>query len=108
MSDDRIEGTTKKVVGHVQDAVGGLTGSDKTQAKGKLNEASGSIQDTVGKVKDQAADALAQSKDKAQQATESLQEWMKDQPLLAAGVLVGGGVVLGLLLRGRKVVYVRK
>ncbi|MHB8285892.1 MAG: CsbD family protein, partial [Caulobacteraceae bacterium] len=38
MFSDRIEGTKNQVVGHLQDAVGGLTDDDKTQAKGKLNE----------------------------------------------------------------------
>lgn len=120
MTDDRIEGTLKNAGGHVQDAVGGLTGDDKTQAKGKLNEVSGTIQDTVGKVKgqaqeaygkakDQASDAIGQAKDKAQDFSGDLEERVRDQPLAAIGVALGVGLVLGMMLRGgRKTVYVPK
>ncbi len=111
MSDDQIEGGLKKVAGHVQDGVGGLTGDEATQAKGKLNEASGTIQDTIGKVKgqtqdaynkakDQASEAMGQAKDKAQDFSGDLEERVRSQPLAAIGMSLGVGLVLGLLLRG--------
>ena len=109
MSDDRIEGTAKQGVGRVQDAVGGLLGSDKTQAKGKLNEAAGALQDTYGQVKDQAADVLDQAKDQAQDTYDQVESFIREQPFAAAAVAVGVGLVLGMMLRGgRKTVYVRK
>ena len=98
MSDDRIEGTLKDAAGHVQDAVGGLTGAPDLQAKGKLNQASGTAQDMMG-----------QAKDKALDVSGDLHARVKDQPMAALGVALGVGVVLGLLLSGgRKTVYVRK
>ena len=131
MSEDRFEGTAKKGIGRVQDAVGGLVGDDKTQAKGKLNEASGSIQDTYGKVKDQASDAYGKVKDQASDAYgkakdqasdvldqarsqgedvyEQIEAFVREQPLAAVGVGLGVGLLIGMLLRGgRKTVYVRK
>ena len=104
----------------MQDAVGGLTGGEQTQAKGKLNEVSGTIQNTAGKVKDQAQEAygkvkdqaqdvMGQAKGKAQDLSGDLEDRVREQPLVSVGVAVGLGVVLGLLLRGgRKTVYIRK
>lgn len=125
MSEDRIEGTMKQGVGHVQDAVGGLTGDDRTQFKGKANEASGSVQDAVGKVKGQAQEALGQAQEaygqvrgqakeaygqvraQAEDGFESFESFIKERPLAGLGVGVGIGFVLGLLLTGgKKTVYV--
>ena len=131
MSEDRIEGGVKQGVGHVQDAVGGLTGDDKTQAKGKVNEAAGSAQNAYGQVKDKAQDVAGQVKDKAQdvagqvkdqlqgvtgQARERAQDllgevedYVRAQPLQALAGGIGVGVILGLLLRGNgKTVYLSK
>lgn len=109
MSDDRIEGAAKKGMGKVQDAVGGFLGDDKTQAKGKLNQAAGSLQDTYGQVKDQASDVMDQARDQAQDTYEQVESFIRDQPFAAAGVAVGLGLILGMMLRGgRKTVYVRK
>ena len=109
MSDDRIEGAAKQGFGRLQDAVGGVLGSDKTQVKGKLNEAAGSLQNTYGQVKDQAADVLDQVKDQTQDGYAQVEAFIQEQPLTAAVIGVGVGLVLGLVLRGgRKVVYVRK
>ena len=109
MSEDRIEGAAKQGLGRLQDAAGGLVGSDKTQAKGKLNEATGSLQNAYGQVKDQASDVLDQAKDQAQDTYDQLESFVREQPFAAAAVGVGVGLVLGLMLRGgRKTVYVRK
>ena len=98
MSDNRLGGAVKEGVGKVQDTFGGLTGDAGTQARGKLNEAGGSAQNAVGKVQDQAGDIY-----------ETAEGYIKDQPGLAAAVILGAGIVIGLILRGgRKTVYVRK
>ncbi len=98
MTDDRIEGAVRKGVGRVQDAVGGLTGDERTQADGKLNQAAGSVQDLVGQARDRASDLY-----------EEVESYAKEQPLAALAVTLGLGVVIGLVLSGgRKTVYVRK
>jgi uncharacterized protein YjbJ (UPF0337 family) len=98
MTDDRIAGGLRKGLGHVQDAVGGLTGDGRTQAEGKLNQAAGSVQDMVG-----------QARDRAQDLYEEVGSYAKEQPLVALGVALGVGVLAGMLLiGGRKTVYVRK
>ena len=107
MTDQHIEGALKQGVGHVQDGVGGLTGNDRMQAKGKLNEAVGSIQDRLGQVKDQAQAALSDATDQARDTYEGLADRLSGKPLLAIGIGTGLGLVLGLLMRGdKKVVYV--
>lgn len=98
MTDDRVKGTLRKGVGHVQDAFGGLTGDERTQARGKLNQAAGSVQDMVGQARERAADVY-----------EEVESYAKEQPLIALGVTLGLGVVIGLVLGGgRKTVYVGK
>ncbi len=109
MTDDRIEGAAKQGLGRVQDAIGGITGGDKTQLRGKLNEAAGTAQNAYGQVKDQASDVLDQVKDQFEDSYDQVESFVREQPFAAAAVAVGVGLVLGMLLRGgRKTVYVRK
>ena len=98
MTDDRVEGGLKKAAGKLQDAWGGLSGDGETQAKGKLNEAAGSVQAAFGKAQDQVGDIY-----------ENAESYIRDQPGVAAAVIFGVGLVIGLMLRGgRKTVYVRR
>lgn len=107
MTDDQFQGTVKNGVGHVQDAVGGLTGDEKTQAKGKLNQVAGTVQDKVGQVKEQAQDALEQARAKAEDAYGDLETYVREKPAASVGVALAAGLVLGLLLRGgTRTVYV--
>jgi uncharacterized protein YjbJ (UPF0337 family) len=46
---ESIKGKATEAKGKIEDAVGGLTGSVKTQAKGKLDEAKGKAEDALGK-----------------------------------------------------------
>ena len=109
MSDDRIEGAAKQGVGKIQDAAGGLLGSDRTQLRGKTNQAAGAAQNAYGQLKDQAGDVLDQVRDQAEDVYDQLKSFVRDQPMAALAVGAGVGLVLGLMLRGgRKVVYVRK
>jgi uncharacterized protein YjbJ (UPF0337 family) len=50
--DDQVMGMAQQGMGRVQDAVGGLTGDAKTQAKGKLNEVAGAAREGFGHLKD--------------------------------------------------------
>ena len=109
MTDDRIEGTLRKGAGHVQDAVGGLTGDGETQARGKLNQAAGSAQDALGKIKDQAGDLYGQAADQAQDVYAEVERFVQERPLAAVGLGVIVGLVLGAAMRGpTKTVYVRR
>ena len=109
MSDDRVGGVLKEGVGRLQGAAGAVTGDDRTQVKGKLNEAAGAAQNAYGQLKDQASGTLSQARDQAEDLYDQVEAFVRDQPLAAVAVAAGLGLVLGLLMRGgRKVVYVRK
>lgn len=89
MSDDRVEGSVKKGVGKLEDAWGGLTGDAGVQARGKGDQAAGSVQDVVG-----------QAKERAQDVYGGVESYAKEQPVVALGVALGVGLILGFVLRG--------
>jgi uncharacterized protein YjbJ (UPF0337 family) len=49
---DKVKGATNDAVGHVKQAAGKATGSDKLQAEGLAQEAKGKTQKAVGDAKD--------------------------------------------------------
>ena len=52
MNKDRVEGAAKPVGGNVKDAVGKLTGDQKTVAEGQAEQKVGKVQNAVGGLKD--------------------------------------------------------
>jgi uncharacterized protein YjbJ (UPF0337 family) len=52
MDQDRVEGSTKTVMGRVKRFFGGLAGDSKLKAEGKLDQAEGRVQNTLGGIKD--------------------------------------------------------
>ena len=58
VDENRVEGAWDKLKGNVKEGVGKLTGDEKLQAEGKVDQAAGSAKSTVGGVKDAARDAL--------------------------------------------------
>ncbi len=73
MDSDRIEGTAQDLGGKVKDAVGGLTGDAGLQAEGKADRGIGQLKSLGGKAVD----------------------FAKEQPVLAAGITLAVGVLLG-------------
>ena len=49
---DRIEGAAKQVGGNIKEGVGKLTGDEKLQAEGRVEQVEGKVQNTVGGIKD--------------------------------------------------------
>lgn len=81
---DRVEGTVREYAGKAQAAVGDAVGDAKTQAEGRIREAAGKLQDTYGQATEQLRDW-----------TEDLTDRIQDSPLLAMGLAVGLGFLLG-------------
>jgi len=81
MDENQFEGTARDLGGKVQEAVGGITGDEEMQAKGKVNQFAGQAQKTFGDAK------------------EELQEQIKNQPLTALAVVAGLAFTLGFLAR---------
>ena len=80
---NEAEGTVKDTVGKLQDGMGGLLGDTGMQARGKAKQFAGQAQEYYGDTLDTVRDVAS------------------DQPLLALGVAVGVGFVLGALLARR-------
>jgi len=72
---DRVEGTAREFGGRVQEAVGNVTGDQKTQAEGLYQQAAG----------------------QAQQAAAQFSDVIKAQPVVSTLVAVAIGYVLGRL-----------
>ncbi len=81
MDENEIEGAARELGGRVQDAVGGLTGDARIQAKGKWNQAAGSAQRTLGT------------------AADELRENVIEKPLSALALVAGVSFLAGFLLR---------
>ena len=58
MSQNRVEGATRKATGAIKEAVGKATDNDNLEAKGKAEKAAGSVQNAVGKAQDKIGDAI--------------------------------------------------
>ena len=56
MDKDRIHGAGKKAKGSVKEAIGKITGNERTEAEGNVEKTEGKVQSGVGKVKDAARD----------------------------------------------------
>ncbi|MBB5746623.1 CsbD family protein [Brevundimonas variabilis] len=48
---DQFKGAAKEVGGNIKEGLGKLTGNEKLQAEGKLDQAEGAVQKKVGDVK---------------------------------------------------------
>ncbi len=83
MDENKIEGVAEEVVGKLQDGMGGALGDSAMQAKGKARQFAGQAQSYYGDTLDTVRDLTA------------------DQPLIAVGVAVGLGFLLGALFARR-------
>jgi len=77
MNEDRIEGTTKKIVGTAQEAIGQIAGDDQLDARGKINQAVGTVQDGYGKVRDKVKDLLDDAPAAAREAVDTGRDYVR-------------------------------
>ena len=85
---NEVEGTAKEYMGKAQGAAGDMLGDTDTSVRGRVNEAAGKLQSGYGQVADQAGDIASE-----------LGERIKSQPLVAVGIAVGLGYLLGRIAR---------
>ena len=137
MDEDRIGGAAQNLAGKAKDAAGGALGDTKLQAEGKVDKAAGTVRNAAGGVKDAARDlgddargevdrlmresvtpALAgvagtaedyarQAKDAIVERSELLSETVKERPLLAVGLGLATGYLIGRLMGGNTYIYPR-
>jgi uncharacterized protein YjbJ (UPF0337 family) len=58
--ENKAKATAKNIEGKIQEAVGDITGDNKTQAEGKAKQVEASVQHAVENVKDAAKDIIDQ------------------------------------------------
>jgi uncharacterized protein YjbJ (UPF0337 family) len=102
MNKDKIEGGVRKTAGQFEETVGRTFQDKQTTGQGLYDQAAGAAQNAYGQAKDmvnQASDNLSQTASNAQDQVASfeasLEERIKKNPLVAVGVAVGIGFVLG-------------
>lgn len=113
MNEDRVEGTAKKVVGVGQEVAGKVTGDEKLEGKGYLNQAAGAVQDGYGKVREKvkdlvddatpaAKDAIDKGRDYARRGSAAVARTAGDNTaLMLLGVGIAGAAI-GWLTLGRR------
>lgn len=113
MNENEIKGAGQEAVGHVKDAVGGLTGDTGTQIDGKIDEASGKLKaqfggmvdDMTSTTSDFAARATSTARDAGEkiysagnQAGKYVGETVVQQPLLSLIGAAAIGYLIAFLL----------
>ena len=58
MDKDRVKGAKNQATGSVKEAIGKVTGDQKTEAEGKAQKAGGKVEHEAGKAKDAVRDTL--------------------------------------------------
>ena len=58
MDKNRVEGAVDQAKGSIKEAIGKVTGNEKTQAEGAAEKAAGKVQGTVGQAKDGVRDVF--------------------------------------------------
>lgn len=113
MDDNKFEGTARDLGGKAQEAAGNVTGDDKMQAEGKLNQAGGAAQKAYGQVKetvrDVGGDYGSQLLDQVEDAGDALADQIDQRPITAVLIAAGIGFLLALATKpSPKVIYRRR
>ncbi|NGM49310.1 hypothetical protein G5B46_06800 [Caulobacter sp. 602-2] len=83
------------------------TARHRATAKAKLDSAAVDARHAYDNLKDGAQELYAGGREHFDSARLVAEEKLREKPLLAVSAAVGVGILLGLLLRGPRTVYVR-
>ncbi len=97
MTDQRIEGAATELEGKVQSGLGRLTGDDRLQLEGKLNEVKGKALDTYGRVIDGLDGLVDKAPAQYQGHARKGLDFARRKPLLTTGILAGAAILLSSL-----------
>jgi uncharacterized protein YjbJ (UPF0337 family) len=100
MSIDSLKGAADQEFGRLEEAVGDLIGDRRLQARGMLDRAIGAVEQVYGQANGAARDALSQAANGARGARGELEGFIDVRPMLATGLALGIGIVVGALLLG--------
>ena len=120
MDENRFEGAARQVGGKIERAVGSVTGDEKSQAEGYLDDTIGSAQRGFGRAKDavrdiadrasdHAGDFGSQMLDQIEEAGDYLAEQIDQRPVAAVLVAAAVGFLIALISKpAPRVVYRRR
>jgi uncharacterized protein YjbJ (UPF0337 family) len=97
MNEDRIEGAGKEFSGKIKEGVGKLSGDEKLQAEGEIDQVKGKAQNLVGKARDGAADAAEVVSEKASQGKWWARDIIEHRPFTSVIVMFSLGLFAGLM-----------
>lgn len=87
--------------------IAALDARHRAKAKGKFEEGGAHAKEAYGSFKDGAQEVYAGSREHFEEGLQVVQDKVREKPTLAITAAVGVGILLGLLLRGPRTVYVR-
>jgi uncharacterized protein YjbJ (UPF0337 family) len=99
MNEDRIAGTAKNLGGKLEEGVGRMAGSARTQMEGKASQVEGTLQDLYGQAKDTAADAAEVVRERASEMDDFIRKTIEERPYTTAAVALAIGFLIGRLGR---------
>ena len=95
MDQDRLSGSTKNLVGKVEEGFGRASGDAETQAHGQMKQAERSVQELYGQAKDSAADAVAAIRNMPASAEDTVRHYIENRPYTTVAIALALGWLLG-------------
>jgi uncharacterized protein YjbJ (UPF0337 family) len=95
MDEHRVTGTARQAGGKIEEGFGRVTGDNKTEIQGVLDQAQGSAEKLYGQAKDAASDAAQGVRTAAISFEDMLRNTIETRPYTAAAVALGIGWLLG-------------
>lgn len=102
MNEDRIEGAATTLGGRAKTSLGDITGDQKLQSDGLVDQARGSAQNMFGGAQDALRSALEQAPPEVRDGAERAIAAARKNPLLATLAVSAVGLVLARLIGGRR------
>ena len=75
-----MAGEGDKLKGKIKEVAGAVTGDQKTESEGKLDQAKGHLKGAGENLKDRAKDLMDKAADKAKRSSEDLEEKTRSDP----------------------------
>lgn len=94
MTDQRIQGKADELGGRLKNGIGGLTGNDRLQVEGKLDEIKGKARDAYGRVIDGLDGLVAKAPAEYQETARKGLDFARAKPLLTTGIVAGLALIL--------------
>jgi uncharacterized protein YjbJ (UPF0337 family) len=95
MDEHRVTGTVRQAGGKIEEGFGRVTGDNKTEIQGMLDQAQGSAEKLYGQAKDMAGDAAQGVRTAAVSFEDMVRNTIETRPYTAAAVALGIGWLLG-------------